>query len=543
MWSLRRIVLLPAAFTSARAAGAIAPRHVGESASVNDLASEGSTATGVVRGPNGQALAGATVAVVAPEEDFGSVRCLTRTNEQGRFTCRSQMLDGHLGVSAVHPSGSGTATLPFPRSDDVQLSISTPEGSLSGDVRDRSGRAISNAMLRISRPKRLAFDDVYATTTDEHGTFRMLLPNGTYVVRAELGDRTARATLVHVEREASIHLVLSPPAAPNARAAAAEWARRTRATMATTEPTAIDDDLAALDGSFRGARVVGLGESTHGSRETFQLEHRLVRWLVERRGFATVALEANRSDVKAADDYVQLRTNDELAALRSLGFWKWRTEEVLGVLRWLRAHNATRPATERVRLSGIDVQSTSALELQRLEPPHDFAQRERAMADNVLADMRSPGGSNVVIWAHAGHVARGSFDGVTSMGELIARAVGGAYRPVLLSFRSGRFRAIDAADAQAGGTEISSFALPEAPPDTLESLVSAGADRPVVLDLRSNSDPEVAGWLESRVPTRWCGAVFVNERATAVLLEPRHAFDAVVVAPRSTPAISVGSSD
>jgi erythromycin esterase len=44
-----------------------------------------------------------------------------------------------------------------------------------------------------------------------------------------------------------------------------------------------------------GVRVVGLGESTHGTAEFFRLKHRLVEYLVTAHGFRTFAMEASAS--------------------------------------------------------------------------------------------------------------------------------------------------------------------------------------------------------------------------------------------------------
>ncbi len=55
---------------------------------------------------------------------------------------------------------------------------------------------------------------------------------------------------------------------------------------------------------FDGARVVALGEATHGSREFFQLKHRLVRFLIEDHDFRTFAMEAHFTRALAVNDYV-----------------------------------------------------------------------------------------------------------------------------------------------------------------------------------------------------------------------------------------------
>ena len=51
-------------------------------------------------------------------------------------------------------------------------------------------------------------------------------------------------------------------------------------------------DLQALKDIFQGVKYVGLGESTHGTREFFQHKHRLLAFLVKEMGFSVFSIEA-----------------------------------------------------------------------------------------------------------------------------------------------------------------------------------------------------------------------------------------------------------
>lgn len=142
--------------------------------------------------------------------------------------------------------------------------------------------------------------------------------------------------------------------------------------LATTEPTPTDDDLRFLDSTLDGRRVVGLGEATHGSREFFDLKHRLIRYLVERHDFRAVAFEADFSKTRALDAYVAGETGDvspagidlppdatAADALDQLHIWPWKTESVAELLDWLREFNEDRPPSDRVHIYGIDAQHAS----------------------------------------------------------------------------------------------------------------------------------------------------------------------------------------
>ncbi|MEV4098916.1 erythromycin esterase family protein [Nonomuraea sp. NPDC049649] len=124
------------------------------------------------------------------------------------------------------------------------------------------------------------------------------------------------------------------------------------------DPRAPVGDLEPLRAALGGVRVVGLGEATHGTREFFLLKHRLLRFLVEEMGFTVLAMEASVSAAEALDVYVQGGAGEPERLLADLGFWTWRTREMLAVVEWMRAHNRT--ASRRVRFAGIDPQFPAA---------------------------------------------------------------------------------------------------------------------------------------------------------------------------------------
>ena len=121
-----------------------------------------------------------------------------------------------------------------------------------------------------------------------------------------------------------------------------------------------ETDLAAdtLPDDIHDAAVVALGEGSHGTREFFRLKHRLLRHLVTEAGVRTFAMEANAPEARVLDEYVVHGRGDPEAGLEGLYFWTWQTEEVLGLVEWLRAFNEDRPLDDRVRFRGFDAQYT-----------------------------------------------------------------------------------------------------------------------------------------------------------------------------------------
>ena len=115
-----------------------------------------------------------------------------------------------------------------------------------------------------------------------------------------------------------------------------------------------DRDLQAIDRIIAGARIVGLGESTHGTREFFQVKHRLIEYLVRVHGYRLFAIEANQVGVERINRYVQGGDGTAKSVARAM-FAVWNTEEVEALIDWMRGFNAAHP-TDPVRFAGYDMQ-------------------------------------------------------------------------------------------------------------------------------------------------------------------------------------------
>jgi protein-L-isoaspartate(D-aspartate) O-methyltransferase len=154
------------------------------------------------------------------------------------------------------------------------------------------------------------------------------------------------------------------------------------------EPIArIDDaELGSLLERIDDARVVLLGEATHGTSEFYRMRARITQELILRRGFTAVAVEADWPDASMADRYVRdlpVRPRRWQPFAR-FPEWMWRNRETQALLEWLRAFNHETPDPARkVSFSGLDLYSlyTSAYEvvryLDRVDPVAAGAARER----------------------------------------------------------------------------------------------------------------------------------------------------------------------
>jgi erythromycin esterase-like protein len=110
---------------------------------------------------------------------------------------------------------------------------------------------------------------------------------------------------------------------------------------------------------YAGARVVLLGEASHGTSEFYRARAAITRHLIERHGFNIVAVEADWPDADRVDRHVRHRgagSYDEHAFAR-FPTWMWRNREVGDFVEWLHAHNADLPPDRRAEFRGLDVYS------------------------------------------------------------------------------------------------------------------------------------------------------------------------------------------
>ncbi|NVO33139.1 erythromycin esterase family protein [Hymenobacter lapidiphilus] len=191
--------------------------------------------------------------------------------------------------------------------------------------------------------------------------------------------------------------VPAPPPAPAAPTTAeVAWLRRALVPVPVLAPavgTAVKTpDLAALGPLISNVRVVGLGEVTHGSGSIFEMKHRLVRYLVEQEGFKGFVLESS-ADCEPLNQYLQTGQGDPARLVGSLG--PFGTQEVLDLLRYLRAHNQ-RPGVAKVQFAGMDMQAPEnvlAFLQQAARPDDAFLQtRLRELAAALAQIPRSGGG-------------------------------------------------------------------------------------------------------------------------------------------------------
>lgn len=121
----------------------------------------------------------------------------------------------------------------------------------------------------------------------------------------------------------------------------------------------LEQDFAAAFEPFGEARIVLLGEASHGTSEFYSARAAVTRMLIEHHGFNVVAVEADWPDADRIDRFVRHRPEyvSEEAAFSRFPTWMWRNVEVRRFVDWLREFNRDRAADKRTEFRGLDVYS------------------------------------------------------------------------------------------------------------------------------------------------------------------------------------------
>lgn len=107
------------------------------------------------------------------------------------------------------------------------------------------------------------------------------------------------------------------------------------------------------------ARLVMIGEASHGTSEFYAARALITRHLIEREHFNFVAIEGDWPDASRVDRYVRHRHHHgaRWTAFARFPTWMWRNDEVRLFVDWLRHWNLSRPEDRRVGFHGLDLYS------------------------------------------------------------------------------------------------------------------------------------------------------------------------------------------
>jgi erythromycin esterase-like protein len=128
-------------------------------------------------------------------------------------------------------------------------------------------------------------------------------------------------------------------------------------------PLASKADLGPLMGRIGDARIVMLGEASHGTHEYYMWRAHISKRLIEEKGFNFIAVEGDWPECYRLNRFVKRYDPANKGAFKVLeGFnrwptWMWANWEIVALADWMQQHNTGRSVDKRAGFYGLDVYS------------------------------------------------------------------------------------------------------------------------------------------------------------------------------------------
>ncbi|SES00880.1 erythromycin esterase family protein [Psychrobacillus sp. OK032] len=120
-------------------------------------------------------------------------------------------------------------------------------------------------------------------------------------------------------------------------------------------------DLTPVLDAIGDAKIVLLGEASHGTSEFYSVRADLSKRLIEEKGFTLIAVEGDWPATQHVNRYIKgykegpADVQHALKAFKRWPTWMWANDEIAELVKWLKRHNEQKE--EKVGFYGIDVYS------------------------------------------------------------------------------------------------------------------------------------------------------------------------------------------
>lgn len=104
------------------------------------------------------------------------------------------------------------------------------------------------------------------------------------------------------------------------------------------------------------AKIVALGEATHGNKEFQQLKLDVFKIMVEDYGVRAFSLEGDYGGCEAVNRYIHGGDGTVKNAVLAIGFAIYQTEEMENLISWMREYNKSVAQGNDIRFYGFDMQ-------------------------------------------------------------------------------------------------------------------------------------------------------------------------------------------
>lgn len=106
----------------------------------------------------------------------------------------------------------------------------------------------------------------------------------------------------------------------------------------------------------RQSQIIAMGESTHGTKEFYQVKNFIIPFLVEYCGYRSIFFESSFGSLLFINEYIKKGEGNIDSLLRRNGYWLYYTPELKELFNWLKQYNAGKDASQQVSVYGMDMQ-------------------------------------------------------------------------------------------------------------------------------------------------------------------------------------------
>lgn len=125
------------------------------------------------------------------------------------------------------------------------------------------------------------------------------------------------------------------------------------------------------------AKVIALGEATHGNKEFQELRLEVLKHLVAATNIRSFALETDWGEGMTINNYIHGGKGNASDIVKDLAFSIYRTKEMADLIEWMREYNETVPESEKLNFYGFDMQNPD----KDLKFITEFCKRSKILTD------------------------------------------------------------------------------------------------------------------------------------------------------------------
>ena len=122
------------------------------------------------------------------------------------------------------------------------------------------------------------------------------------------------------------------------------------------------EDLTPLLNAIGEAKIVLLGEASHGTSEFYKVRAELSKRLIQEKGFTLIAVEGDWPSTQQVNRFIkgydtEVNKQKVLNAFERWPTWMWANEEISELVKWLEKHNKQLEDNRKIGFYGVDVYS------------------------------------------------------------------------------------------------------------------------------------------------------------------------------------------